>query len=115
MFIIYFVVELLHKVMIDLFFHIAHGELLVGILADFGNPCAAGFDVVLTDVQDGILVEFLQLVLVENELIAPCPAIVAVVVVDFVKAAEHLLNVVDVSFDNVGSKPFFLAFRQQKT
>ena len=64
---------------------------------------------------DGGIVEFFQLIVVENQLIAPCPAVVAVVLVDFVETAEHLLNVVDVAFHNVVGQPLLFALRQQQS
>ena len=63
---------------------------------------------------NGSLVEFFQLVVVEDELIAPCPAVVAVVVVDFLESAEHVLYVLQSAVEDIVGETLLFAFRQQQ-
>ena len=64
---------------------------------------------------NGCLIELFQLVVVENELIAPSPAVVAIVVVDFIEAAEHVLNVLQSPVKNIVSQTLLFTFGEQKT
>ena len=75
-------IQFLQEVIEDLLLHIAHSELLLSILADFGNPGTAGTHIVLTDTSAGSLVNLRQMVVVQYELVRPRPAVVAVMIVD---------------------------------
>ena len=61
-------VEFFKEIIVDLLLHIAHLEFLLSILANFGYPGTASLYVVLADTLAGCLVEFRQVVVVENEL-----------------------------------------------
>ena len=59
-------VKLFYKVLVNFFLYITHGKFLIGIFADFGNPCTAGFDIILANVLNGNIVKFFQLVVIQN-------------------------------------------------
>ena len=55
------------------------------------------------------------MVVVQNHLVAPCPAVVGIVVVDVGKAVEHLLDVVNGPRLDVTDQPLLLTLGQQQT
>ena len=106
------VVEFGEEVFVNVLFDVAHLEFFFGILADLGNPGTAGSDVVLTNALTGGLVEFSELLVVQNHLVAPCPAIIAVVVVNLNKAVEYIVDIVDVAILDILNQALFLALGQ---
>ena len=101
-------VEFREEVLIYLQLHVAHLVFLLGILANLSNPGTTGSDIILTDTLTGGLVEFLQLILVQNHLIAPCPTVVAIVIMNLHKAIEHLLDIVDGAILDIVNQSLFL-------
>ena len=108
------VVELGDEVIEHLLLHVAHGKLLLRILTNLGNPGTTGTNVVFTNALAGRLVKFVEMVVVENELIAPRPAIVAVAVIDVGKAVEHLSDVLNVTVLHIVDEALFFAGWQQQ-
>ena len=108
-------IKFLQEVIEDLFLHITHGILLLGILADLGDPGTTGFHIILVNPFTGCGIQFLELVVVKNHLVAPSPTVVTVTVMDIGKAVEHLLDIVDYTTLDVLNQPLFLALRQEQT
>ena len=106
------VVEFGEEVFVNVLFYVAHLEFFFGILADLGNPGAAGSDVVLTNALTGGLVEFFELVVVHDHLVASCPAIIAVVVVNLNKTVEYIVDIVDVAILDILNQALLLALGQ---
>ena len=115
LFVVYFMVELGDEVVEDFLLDVTHLEFLLGILADFGYPGTTGADIVLTDALHGLLRQFVNLVIVENHLVGPCPLVFTVVAVDVVETIQHLLNALDASTLDIVDEPLFLTGRQQQS
>ena len=79
-------IELRKEVIIHVLFNVAHGKLFLSILTNLGYPGTTRPHIVFTHTFAGSIVELVNVILILDELVAPCPAIVAVVVVDVVEA-----------------------------
>ena len=108
-------IQLRDEVVEDILIDITHCKLLLGILANLGNPGATGLDIVLTDALYGSLVDFFETIVVENQLVGPCPLVFAVVVVDLIETAEYLMDALNRPVLDILEQALLLAGRQQQT
>ena len=68
---IYLAVEQGYKVVEYLAVHVAQGEFVLGVLADEGDPLAAGGDIVLMDARYGLIGQLIDAVVIQDDAVAP--------------------------------------------
>ena len=103
------------EVVEDILFYVAHSKLLLCVLAYFGNPRTTCHNVVLADAFHSLAVEFLNVIVVHDELVGPSPLIFAVVVVDVVEAVQYVLYAFNSSALDVVEESQFLALWQEES
>ena len=108
-------IELLYELIEHFLVHITHRILLLRILANLCNPGSAGLHIVLANTLTGSCIKLLQVVVVQNHLVAPCPTVVTVVIVDLREAIKHLLDIVDGTALDVFNESLLLTLRQQQS
>ena len=113
--VVYLVVEQIDEVVEDLALHVAHIELLLGVLAYLAYPHTARLYIVgMYAVYVG-LGDVVYVVIVEYKSVSPRPLIVAVTAVDGHKLVDDALHVVEGAVLNLLDKPLFLALGQQES
>lgn len=113
--VVYLVVEQIDEVVEDLALHVAHIELLLGVLAYLAYPHTACLYIVgMYAVYVG-LGDVIYVVIVEYKSVSPRPLIVAVTAVDGYKLVDDALHVVEGAVLNLLDKPLFLALGQQES
>ena len=113
--VIHFLVQTVDEVSVNLFLHIAHGILLLGILLDFRNPGTACLDVVLVDAVGILQGNLGDVVVVADHLVGPCPLIFAIVGINLLEAADELLDGFYGAILQVSDDALFLANRTQES
>ena len=67
------------------------------------------------DTLTGSLIQLVKMVVVQNHLVAPCPTVVRITVVDVREAVEYLLDIVDNTALDILNQAQLLTLGQQQT
>lgn len=108
-------VELGDEVLKNLRVHVAHFVFFLSIFAYLRDPCAAGLDIILSNCCHVLRSELLQVIIVEDQAVGPCPLILAVMVVDVLETVEDIVDGVKAAVFDVTDDTLLLAVGEQES
>ena len=73
-------------------FDVSHGVFFLGIFTDFRDPSTSGMYVILMNSLNICISNLCKVIVVENQLISPCPLIFAIIAINLFETVCYFLN-----------------------